>query len=210
MTSLRSRAQQVRRAVRRAVLARRRLLAALFTAGAVAAGLHAVAGPPPPTVVVTTAARDLPAGTVLGSDDVRQVDVPPGTVPVGVVDDATGRTLAAPLRSGEPVTDVRLVGAALASAHPDLAAMPVRLPDSGSAGLLEAGDRIDLVATDPQAGGSRVVAYDALVLAIPAASRDAEGGSITGSVVLLAVDPSAVPAVSEAAARLFLSYAFSR
>jgi Flp pilus assembly protein CpaB len=210
MSSLRSRAQQVRRAVRRTVLARRRVLAALFTAGAVAAGVHAVAGPPPPTVGVTTAARDLPAGTVLGADDVRQVDVPPDTVPEGVVDDATGQTLAAPLRSGEPVTDVRLVGAPLASAHPDLTAMPVRLPDPGSAGLLEAGDRIDLVATDPQAGGSRVVAYDALVLAIPGGSREAEAGSVTGSVVLLAVDPTAVPAVSEAAARLFLSYAFSR
>lgn len=210
MTLLRSRAQQVRRAVRRTVLARRRLLAALLTAGAVAAGLHVAAGPPPPTVAVTTAARDLPAGTVLGADDVREVDVSPDTVPAGVVDDATGRTLAAPLRSGEPVTDVRLVGAALASAHPDLAAMPVRLPDSGSAGLLEAGDRIDLVATDPQAGGSRVVAYDALVLAVPGGSGEAETGSVTGAVVLLGVDPSAVPAVSEGAARLFLSFAFSR
>ncbi len=210
MTSYRSRAQQVRRAVRRTVLARRRLLAALFTAGAVAAGLQVVAGPPPPTVVVTTAARDLPAGTVLGIDDVRRADVPPDTVPVGAVDDATGLTLAAPLRAGEPVTDVRLVGADLASAHPDLAAMPVRLPDPGSAALLEAGDRIDLVATDPQAGGSRVVAYDALVLAIPGGSRDAEPAAISGSVVLLAIDPSAVPTVSEAAARLFLSYAFSR
>lgn len=210
MTSPWSRAQQVRRAVRRTVLARRRLLAALFTAGAVAAGLQAVAGPPPPTAVVTTAARDLPAGTVLGDDDVRRLDVPPDTVPVGVVDDATGRTLAAPLRSGEPITDVRLVGAGLASAHPGLAAMPVRLPDAGSAALLAAGDRIDLVATDPQAGGSRVVAYDALVLAIPGGSRASDAGSLTGSVVLLAVDPSAVPAVSEAAARLFLSYAFSR
>ncbi|HEY0951335.1 MAG TPA: hypothetical protein VGD85_14130, partial [Nocardioides sp.] len=53
------------RAVRRAVLARRRPLAALLTAGAVAAGLHAAAEPPPATVEVAVAARDLPAGTVL-------------------------------------------------------------------------------------------------------------------------------------------------
>lgn len=209
MPSLLSRAQQVRRALRRHVLARRRLLAALFTAGAVAAGLQAVAGPPPPTVVMTTAARDLPAGTVLDADDLRGVDVPPEALPVGVVDDAAGRTLAAPLRSGEPVTDVRLVGAALTAAHPDLAAMPVRLPDAGTTGLLRAGDRIDLVATDPQAGRSRVVAYDALVLAVPGTSHDAEAGAVTGAVVLLAVDPAAVSALSDAAARLFLSYAFS-
>jgi len=210
MPSLMSRADQVRRALRRHVLARRRLLAALFTAGAVAAGLQAVAGPPPPTVVVTIAGRDLPAGTVLGADDLRTVDMPPDAVPDGVVDDVAGRTLAAPLRSGEPVTDVRLVGAALTGAHPDLAAMPVRLPDAGSTGLLLAGDRIDLVATDPQAGGSRVVAYDALVLAVPGASHDAEPGALTGAVVLIAVDPAAVAAVSDAAARLFLSYAFAR
>jgi Flp pilus assembly protein CpaB len=210
MSSIRSRAQQVRRVVRRQVLARRRLLVALLTAGAVAAGLHSVAGPPPPTVVLTTAARDLPAGTVLGSGDLRNVEVPPEAVPAGVVDDAAGRTLAAPLRSGEPITDVRLVGASLAAAHPGLTALPVRLPDPGSAALLEAGDRIDLVATDPQRGGSRVVAYGALVLAVPQSSDEGPSEPVTGAVVVLAVDPGAVADVADAAARLFLTYAFSR
>jgi Flp pilus assembly protein CpaB len=192
------------------VLARRRLLAALLTAGAVAAGLHSAVGPPPPAVALTTAARDLPAGTVLGSGDLRTVAVPPEAVPAGVVDAAAGRTLAAPLRSGEPVTDVRLVGASLAAAHPGLTALPVRLPDPGSAALLKAGDRIDLVATDPQAGGSRVVAYDAVVLAGPQRSDEGPSAPVTGAVVVLGVDPSAVADVADAAARLFLSYAFSR
>ncbi|MGZ4536782.1 MAG: SAF domain-containing protein, partial [Nocardioidaceae bacterium] len=57
------------RRFRRAVLARRRLLAALCAAGAVAAGLQATSVPPPATASVLTAARDLPAGAVLGAGD---------------------------------------------------------------------------------------------------------------------------------------------
>ena len=80
--------------------ARRRLLAALLAAVAVAAGrARGGAAPPPPTVAVPTAARDLPAGTVLGADDVRRRSTSrPTPCPTGVVGDATGRTLAAPLR----------------------------------------------------------------------------------------------------------------
>src|SRR3954467_8454852 len=115
------------RPVRRAVLARRRLLAAVLTAVAVATGLHAAAAPPPAVVDVVVAARDLPAGTVLDAGDVRSVVFAPGSVPAGAAPDAAGRTLAAPLRAGEPVTDVRLVGPALTDGYPGLAAVPVRL-----------------------------------------------------------------------------------
>src|SRR5690349_6837789 len=135
--------------VRRAVLARRRLLAALLTAVAVAAGLHAATAPPPAEVAVTVAARDLPSGAVLTDADLRTVGFAPGSVPSGAVAEAGGRTLAAPLRAGEPVTDVRLVGPALTEGYPGLAAVPVRLPDAGVAALLTVGDRIDLVAADP-------------------------------------------------------------
>ena len=208
MSSLRFRAQRARRVVRRQVLARRRLLAALCTAGAVAAGLHAVAAPPPATVTVPTAARDLPAGTVLSEADLGSVAFAAGSVPDGVADDTVGRTLASPVRAGEPITDVRLVGAALADAHPDLAAMPIRLPDPGGVALLDPGDRIDLVATDPQAGGSRVVAAGALVLAVPTSGVDP--ASPGGALVVVGVLPSAVTLLSEASARWFLTFAFSR
>ena len=59
--------------------------------------------------------------------------------------------LAGPVRAGEPLTDVRLVGASLAAAYPGAVAVPVRLPDAGMAALLRVGDRIDLVAADPRA-----------------------------------------------------------
>lgn len=210
MSSLRSRAQRVRRVVRRQVLARRRLLAAVCSAGAVAAGLHAVAGPPPATVAVLTAAHDLPAGTVLHEDDLGSVAFAAGSVPDGLAGDAVGRTLASPVRAGEPITDVRLIGAGLADAHPELTAMPIRLPDPGGVALLDPGDRIDLLATDPQAGGSRVVATGALVLAVPSTSSAADPASPGGALVVVGVLPSSVTLLSEASARWFLTFAFSR
>lgn len=196
------------RSVRRAVLARRRLLAALLTAVAVAAGLQAATAPPPAEVPVLVAIRDLPSGTVLGADDLRTTGFAPGSVPSGAVEVAAGRTLAAPLRAGEPVTDVRLVGPALTEGYPGLAAVPVRLPDAGVADLLTVGDRVDLVATDPQGGSASVVASDAPVLALPADDGGAGTTGLGGRVVVLGVPPSGVPLVAEASARTFLSVAF--
>lgn len=209
----RLRHRALRRAVRRRVLARRRLLAACCLGVAAAAGVHEVAGPPPPTVTVTTAAHDLPAGTLLAERDLTTRSLPVEAVPAGVVpgSDGVGRLLAAPVRAGEPLTDVRLVGDALAGAHPELAAVPVRLPDAGQVALLEPGDRIDLVATDPQAGGTRVVAAEALVLAVPAVERgDGFATGSPGALVVLAVPPLSVGPVSEAAARLYLAFSWSR
>ncbi len=196
------------RAVRRAVLARRRLLAAVLAAVAVAGGVHAVAAPPPATVTVLTAARDLPAGTVLGPDDLVESDFAPGSVPAGVTD-AVGQTLAAAVRRGEPVTDVRLVGPALTAGDPVRTALPVRLPDAGMVALLDVGDRIDLVATDPQGGGSHVVAGGVPVLAIPPPDDEAVTGQ-PGALVVVGVPPTDVTGLADAGVRYFLTYAFTR
>jgi Flp pilus assembly protein CpaB len=212
MPSPADRLRAVRRGLRRAVLRRRRLLAALCVAAAVALGIRAVAAPPPPTTTVLTAARDLPAGAPVAADDVVAVDYAPESVPAGAVTDPVGQTLAAPLRRGEPVTDVRLVGESLADAHPQLTTLPVRLPDPGAASLLAPGDRIDLVATDPQGGGARVVASDVLVLATPAPPPDgvATGAATPGVVVVVGVSPVSVTAVTDASVMRFLGYAWSR
>jgi Flp pilus assembly protein CpaB len=202
-----------RRFLRRAVLRRRRPIAALCVAAAVGATVHATAPPPPETTSVLTAARDLPAGSTVGPDDVVPVELDPGSVPDGTVGDPVGQVLAAPLRRGEPLTDVRLVGDDLAAAHPGLATLPVRLPDADVAALLRPGDRIDVVATDPQGGGARVVADDVLVLATPSGGgADAGAGSSApaGVVVVLGVPPLAVTAVSSASVTRFLGYAWSR
>lgn len=195
--------------VRRAVLTRRRPLAALLAAVAVAAGLHATAAPPPPSVLVLAAARDLPAGTTLQPDDLVEVALPPDAVPAGAAEDPVGHTLAAPLRAGEALTDVRLVGPALTAADPGLTALPVRLPDAAAASLLEVGDRIDLIATDPQRPGAQVVAWDLPVLAVPPPS-DALSGGQPGAVVVLGADPAEITAVTDASVRLFLTFAYAR
>ncbi len=194
--------------MRRVVLARRRLLAALLTAVAVAAGIHAATAPPPARVDVVVAARDLPAGVVLGPGDLRTVGFAPGSVPAGASDDAVGRTLAAPLRAGEPVTDVRVVGPALTEGYPGLSAVPVRLPDAGMAALLRVGDRVDLVAADPQGGGASVVAADVPVLAVPAAGPDTGATGLPGALVVVGAEPADVPRIADASVRTFLTVAF--
>ena len=189
------------------MLARRRLLAAVLTAVAVAAGIHAVASPPPAEVPVRVAVHDLPAGAVLGADDLRTVGFAPGSVPDGLAVDAAGRMLAAPLRAGEPVTDLRLVGPALSDAYPGLAAVPVRLPDAGMVELLRVGDRVDLISADPQGGGAEVVAADVPVLAIPAAA-DAGASGLPGRLVVIGADPDDVARIADASVRTFVTIAF--
>jgi Flp pilus assembly protein CpaB len=178
---------------------------------AVAAGLHSVTAPPPPRTDVLVAARDLPGGTVLAPGDLTPVPFAPGSVPDDLATSTTGRTLAAPVRRGEPVTDVRLVGPGLADGHPGLTAVPVRLPDAGMVGLLAAGDRIDLVAADPEGSGARVVAAGVPVLAVPGAPTDAASDGVTGRLVVVgAGDQSEVTRIADAAVRDFLTFTFAR
>src|SRR3954469_6825131 len=129
MATLLLRLRAAARRVRRAVLRRRRLLAALCALVAVWAGVRATAAAPPARVAVTVAAHDLGAGTVLRPSDLTSVGFAPGTVPSGHIRDPVGRRLAGPLRRGQPITDTALLGAALVSDRSDLVALPVRLPD---------------------------------------------------------------------------------
>jgi Flp pilus assembly protein CpaB len=207
--SFRERLTTTRRAVRRAVLARRRLLAGLLTAVAVAAGLHAARAAPPPEVQVLVAARDLPAGTVIAAGDVRRAAFAPGSVPEGVARAPAGRTLAAPLRAGEPLTDVRLVGPALTDGYPGLVAVPVRLPDAGMAGLLRVGDRIDLVSADPQGRSAETIAADVPVLALPDTPTEVGAAGLTGRLVVVGAHSGEVARIADASVRTFVTIAFA-
>ncbi|MCF2528266.1 SAF domain-containing protein [Yinghuangia soli] len=127
---------------------RRRPLAALSAALAVAAALLVLRPPTPPTVPILVAARDLDPGAVPGSRDVRTVRFVPATVPdhaLRRLSDAQGRPLAAAVRRGEPITDVRLVGPQLRGSPGDVA-LPVRFADADAARLLRPGDRVDVLA----------------------------------------------------------------
>jgi Flp pilus assembly protein CpaB len=203
----RERLSRARLGLARSVLRRRRLLAAVLVGGAVLSGLRATQPPPEDLVVIHVAARDLPGGTALAAEDVRPVGFRDGTVPAGVVHDVTGRVLAGPVRAGEPITEVRLVGAGLAQTYPDRVATPVRLPDAAAAALLRVGDRVDLWAADPQGGPARLVATDAPVLAVPDAVADE---SLPGRLVVLGLEPSEAGEHAARAVTHFLTLNWSR
>ncbi|MGE3288334.1 MAG: SAF domain-containing protein [Pseudonocardia sp.] len=181
---------------RRMALARRvaaGLLAALALVLAVAPG---DAGVP-----VLVAAHDLAPGSRLVASDVVVRRWPADLAPAGAVADpqfVEGRVLAGAARSGEVVTDVRLVGPELAArlhSAPDSAAVPVRLADAQVAGLLVPGSRVDVVA--PSARGEPVVlAEAAAVLAVLPAS---EGPGSRGQLVLVAMSQTLATRVAAAA-----------
>jgi Flp pilus assembly protein CpaB len=199
------------RAVRRAVLSRRRPLAAACAAVAVLAGLHAARPSGGDTVAVTVAARDLASGTVLTPRDLAVWRLPVGSAPDGVEARPVGRTLAAPVREGEPVTDVRLVGPALVAGYPGREALPVRIADADTVGLLRVGDRVDLVAADPRGGTATYAAVDVPVLALPSPSEPETGSDgLTGRLVVVAALPADVDAIAGAAATDLLSVVISR
>ncbi len=195
---------------RRAVLAKRRPLAAGAAALAVFTTVSAARPPAPDTEPVLVAARDLPAGSALVADDLRVVDRELGTAPTGAVQGSpasvAGETLTGPVRAGEALTDWRLVESLSEDALPPGQVLTaVRLADPASLVLLDPGRRIDLVAADPTGGAAAaVVASDALVVAVPH-SEDAGAGIAAGPVVVLAVPPSTAVALADAAVRSSLS-----
>lgn len=199
---------QTVRGLRRGLLRRRRVVAAVFAGLAVLSAIRAAAPPPTPTEEVLVASRDLATGTVLTGSDLLRTRLPAGAVPTGVVADAVGRTLAAPVRRGEPVTDVRLVGPGLTAGAAGLVAMPVRLPDAGMVDLLQVGDRIDLLGADPQGSAPWVVARDVRVLAIPQGSQEL-GANLPGRLVVVGVRAGEVAGIADAAVRAFVSFAYA-
>jgi Flp pilus assembly protein CpaB len=176
---------------------------------AVLAGVQAARPSPGPTVPVTVATRDLPSGTVLTADDLTVRRLPAGSAPTGPTTDAVGRTLAAPVRSGEPVTDVRLVGPALMSGYPGRVAVPVRIADADMVGLLRVGDHVDLVGADPRSGTASYVAVDVPVLALPVPADHGGVDGLTGRLVVVGSRPSDVDRIAGAAATDLLSVVIS-
>jgi Flp pilus assembly protein CpaB len=188
------------------VLVRRRALAAVSAALAVLVGVQAAAPPAPDLRPVLTAARDLPAGTRLTADDLARVPFRPGSVPAGTLEhlsEAVGRTTTGPIRAGEPLTDVRLVTGDLLAGYPGRVAVPVRVADPAAVGLLDIGDRVDVIASDPRGDSEpAVVAARAPVVALPRAS---EAALASGGLVVLAVDPATARALAGAAVSSYLS-----
>ncbi len=204
------RRERLRRSLRRTVLARRRSLAAACAGVAVLAAVQAARPQPPPTVPVRVASHDLASGTILSADDLVTRRYPAAVAPPGSVPRAVGRTLAAPVRAGEPVTDVRLVAPSLVSGYPGRVALPVRVADADAVALLRVGDRISLVAADPRRGTASYVAIDVPVLALPIPDADpSESAGPSGRLVVVGAFPADVDQIAGAAATDLLSIVVS-
>lgn len=174
--------QQLRQAVSR----HRVLLAGGLAAAAVAAGLTALAPAPAEAVRVVTAGRDLGAGVPLTPDDLVAASVPRALVPEGAATDVAalvGRLVTGPVRRGEPLTDVRLLGTQLLSRPPTGAsqevAVPLRVAEPAAASLVSPGDRIDVLAASPEGGATAAtVATGLRVLSVPALGDDPGEGAL--------------------------------
>lgn len=192
------------RELRRAADRRRGLLAGGLTAAAVATGLSAVAPDAAPVVPVLAAARDLTAGTRLAADDVRVVQLPAAAAPSGVLRPGAlvvGRVLGGPVRRGETITDVRLLGRGLAAAAGEVA-VPVRVAEPALPLLVEAGDRVDVLAASPTGSTpATTVVAGVAVLAVPPVDADRAEGAL----LVVAVPPAAAARLATAAVTSRLS-----
>lgn len=199
------------RDLRRAVTWHRRLLAAGFAAASVALALTALRPAPAPTTDVLVAAHDLAAGNILAASDIRIAALPPDAVPDGAFADGevvAGQVLAAPLRRGEPLTNVRLVGAASLHGYgEDKVGTPVRIADPGIADLLHPGSVVDVLAVPTAAGlqatgPARVVAKGVRVVSVPTARDSATS---QGTLVVLATTPKQAAKLARGASAARLS-----
>lgn len=169
--------------ISRLVLRHRRPLAALFAGLAVLLALEALRAEPPGRTVVV-AAHDLASGTVLDGDDVRRATLPESAAPAHSArrfHDVVGRTVAGPMRRGEVVTDRRVVRADRMSGYPaGMVLATLRLADADALSSLSVGDRVDVVAVDPEGGAdTEVVARGVEIVTLPRAG-DASGGVPVG------------------------------
>ena len=195
---------------------RRRLVAAGFLAVGLLAGLRALSPAPAPTVTVWAAAHDLTGGRPLAGADLVRVALPVAAVPAGALRAGTqvvGRLLAAPVRRGEPLTDVRLLGPSLLAALPEqgLVAIPIRVADgSAAAAVVKPGDLVDVIATaDAAADGTRepvTVASRVQVLSVPGTGSSSDGGGL----VVLAATHEQAAALAQASATTRLSVTIER
>ncbi|WP_032399655.1 RcpC/CpaB family pilus assembly protein [Rhodococcoides fascians] len=182
----------------------RRIAAGILVAVAVLLFVDDAAGDD--RVRVVTAGRDLTPGTILTPADVAVAEWDSATVPDGAVLDSAdvdGRTLTGPVRAGELLTDVRLLGSRTATAAlgTEGRVVPVHLADAGVTDLLREGDRVDVLTVETQenpdaAPAARILASGAMVVLV---SAEAGGSRQRDRVVLLALpteDATTVAAAS--------------
>jgi Flp pilus assembly protein CpaB len=153
-------------------LALRRLVAIALAIAAGVLALHPAGTTQSGEADVLVAAHDLTAGHTLAATDLAMRAMPATDRPTGALTGpgaGVGQVLADPVRAGEPLTDVRLVGpaaTALTTGNPTDVTVPVRLADPDVADLLHPGIRVDVVTLDPDRQSDPVLAANATVLTV--------------------------------------------
>ncbi len=145
------------------------------------------------SIDVVTAKADIPARTVLAADQLTRRRFPKSLAPAGVVtveSDAIGQTSLAVIPAGAPILRAQLVaagGKTGASITLDKGKVLVAFPTADaltSAGLVQVGDRVDILATLTLAGdGQRrtqtIVQNLEVVDVLGTGGRDQRAGSLT-------------------------------
>ena len=156
--------------LRTAVRRRHRLVAAALCAAALALAVLRLAPPGAQTVPVVTAARDVPVGHALTTDDLAVAEFPVALAPAGAlasVTEAEGETSAAALTPGQPVTSSAVLGPGLLSGQsPETTAATVRVSDPAALRHVRPGDAVDVVhhAEDARSSPARTAARGVTVL----------------------------------------------
>ena len=186
--------------IHRFVFEHRRLLAAVFTGLAVLTALSALSREPEGTAVLV-ARHDLRSGHVLTASDVRTAPVPATSRPSHSLGRgaAVGRRVAGPMRAGEAITDYRVMqGDALAGYADDAVLTTIRVDRADGLTGLHVGDRVDVIAVDPDGESkAKVVARAVEVVTLPPSSSESEVvsvGIVTTEKIALALATAALEA----------------
>lgn len=121
---------------------------------------------PAPTTPAVVAVSDMPSGHIVTADDVALVAWPQESRPAAVAVDLeafVGRRTTAPVRAGEPLTELRVVGPSLLSDFgPDTVAVAIPGDPVSAASIIRPGDRVNVLGQT--AMGARTLVSGATVL----------------------------------------------
>lgn len=150
---------------------------------------------------VAVTVRDLRPGQTLTADDVRLERRSTTTLPDGARNELgpiLGATLAGPTRRGEILTDARILGSRLAglAIGQDARVVPLHLADPAVPDLIRTGDVVDVLGAQDAAAHATVIATNAVVVLVSAATKTPGGGN--DRVVLVALPTAAATALAGA------------
>jgi pilus assembly protein CpaB len=158
---------------------------------------------PRETSPVVVAARDLPLGTVLGTEDVRVVEWPGGVVPVGFAtapEEVVGRSLIANVNTNEPILSGKLADTGLMGLIPlipaGMRALSVAVDQVVAvAGFVTPQTRVDVILIMTPPGGrepiSKIILQNLQALAAGQQIQETEEGEpIIVTVITVLVSPA--------------------